>query len=121
MAEEFERIVEQFIEKVAIWDSMLPAETLFAAWEELVKDASSLEVQATLVGDELVLENAPENLFTTRGNHIRLEDGRELGQYTESCVKSLKRCACTAFCTRIAISPELVIRPRHHTSFARRQ
>jgi hypothetical protein len=76
--EEFERIVEQFIAKAAGWDGALPAETFFAAWDELTEDASPLEVQAMLVGDELVLEVAPESPLTARGNRIRLEDGREL-------------------------------------------
>ncbi len=76
--EEFERIVEQFIVKAAAWDGALPAETFFAAWEELAEHAPPLEVQAMLVGDELVLEAAPESPLTARGNRIRLEDGREL-------------------------------------------
>jgi len=76
--EEFEHIVDQFIEKAAAWDGALPAEAFFAAWEELAEDAPPLEVQATLVGDELVLEAAPESPLTARGNRIRLEDGREL-------------------------------------------
>ena len=76
--EEFESIVEQFIAKAAMWDGALPAETFFAAWEELVEDAPPLEVQATLLGDELILETAPESPLTARGNRIRLEDGREL-------------------------------------------
>ncbi len=77
-ADEFERVVEQFIEKAAAWDGVLPAETFFAAWEELAEDAPPLEVQAMFVGNELVLETAPESPLTVRGNRIRLEDGREL-------------------------------------------
>ena len=91
-ADEFEHVVEQFIEKAAAWDGALPAETFFVAWDELAEDAPLLEVQATLVGDDLMLETAPESPLTARGNRIRLEDGREL-----------------------------VIRLRHHTSFARQQ
>jgi hypothetical protein len=78
MTEEFERIVEQFIAKAAVWDGALPAEALFATWDELVEDAPPLEVQAMLVGNELILEAAPESPLTARGNRIRLEDGREL-------------------------------------------
>ena len=77
-ADEFEHTVEQFVEKAATWNGALPAETFFSAWEELTEAAPSLEVQATLVGDELVLETAPESPLTARGNRIRLEDGREL-------------------------------------------
>ena len=77
-AEEFEQIVDQFIEKAAEWNGALPAETFFAAWEELAQDAPPLEIQATLIGDELVLEAAPESPLTARGNRIRLEDGRVL-------------------------------------------
>jgi hypothetical protein len=77
-ADEFERTVEQFIEKATAWDGALPAETFFAAWKELTEDAPSLEVQATLIDDELVLETAAESPLTAHGNRIRLEDGREL-------------------------------------------
>jgi hypothetical protein len=52
--EEFEQIVEQFIAKAAAWDGALPAETFLAAWETL--EDVPLEVQATLVDGELVLE-----------------------------------------------------------------
>ena len=76
--DKFEHIVEQFIEKAATWDGALPANTFFAAWEALADDAPPIEVQATLVGDELVLDTAPESPVTVRGNRIRLEDGREL-------------------------------------------
>jgi hypothetical protein len=77
-AEEFEGIVERFIERASAWDGALPVETFFAAWEELAEDAPPLEVQATFVDNELVLETAPESPLTARGNRIRLEDGREL-------------------------------------------
>jgi hypothetical protein len=74
--EEFERIVEQFVAKAAPWGGALSAETFLAAWEAL--EDAPLEIQATLVGSELVLETAPESPLTARGNRIRLEDGREL-------------------------------------------
>jgi hypothetical protein len=76
--DEFERVVAQFIDKATVWDGALPVETFSAAWEELAEDAPPLEVQATFVDNELVLETAPESPLTARGNRIRLEDGREL-------------------------------------------
>jgi len=56
-ADEFERVVEQYIEKAATWDGALPVETFFAAWEALAEDAPPLEVQATFVGNELVFKD----------------------------------------------------------------
>jgi hypothetical protein len=41
-------------------------------------DAPPIEVQATLVGDELVLDTVPESPLTVCGNRIHLEDGRVL-------------------------------------------
>ncbi len=76
--DEFEHVIDQFIEKASAWDDGLPAATFFAAWDELAGDSPPLEVQAMFVGDELILETAPESPLTARGNRIRLEDGREL-------------------------------------------
>ncbi len=77
-AEEFEHIVDQFIERAAAWDGALPAEIFFEAWDELTVDEGPLEVQAMIVGGELVLETFPESPLTAQGSRIRLEDGREL-------------------------------------------
>ena len=77
-AEEFERIVDRFIEQAAAWDGTLPAEVFFGAWDTLADEDSPLEVQAVIEGDELVLETPPESPLTARGSHILLEDGREL-------------------------------------------
>ena len=77
-AEEFEQIVDRFIEQAAAWDGTLPAETFFEAWDALTDEETPLEVQAVIVGNELVLETPPESPLTTQGSRIRLEDGREL-------------------------------------------
>ena len=77
-AEEFEQIVDRFIEQAAAWDGTLPAETFFEAWDLLTGEETPLEVQAVIVGSELVLETPPESPLTAQGSHIRLEDGREL-------------------------------------------
>lgn len=77
-AEEFERIVDRFIEQAAAWDGTLPAETFFEAWDELASEEAPLEVQAVIVDNELLLETPPASPLTARGSHILLEDGREL-------------------------------------------
>jgi hypothetical protein len=77
-AEEFEQIVNRFIEQAAAWDGALPAETFFETWDVLTDEETPLEVQAVIVGDELLLETPPESPLTARGSRIRLEDGREL-------------------------------------------
>lgn len=77
-AEEFEQIVDRFIEQAAAWDGALPAETFFEAWDVLTEEEAPLEVQAMIVGSELLLETHPESPLTARGSRIRLEDGREL-------------------------------------------
>lgn len=40
-AEDFERVVDEFIEKAAAWDGALPAETFFAIWESLAAEQVS--------------------------------------------------------------------------------
>ena len=77
-AEEFEQIVDRFIEQAAAWDGDLPVETFFEAWDVLASEEAPLEVQAVVVGNELLLETLPESPLTARGSHILLEDGREL-------------------------------------------
>jgi len=44
----------------------------------LTDEETPLEVQAVIVGNELLLETPPESPLTARGSRIRLEDGREL-------------------------------------------
>jgi len=77
-AQEFEQIVERFIEQAAAWDGTLPVETFFAAWDALAGGEAPLEVQATVVDGELHLETPSESPLTANGSRIRLEDGREL-------------------------------------------
>ncbi len=76
--EEFEQIVDQFIERAAAWDGTLPADVFFDAWNTLADEDTPLEVDAVIVGNELVLETPPESPLTARGSRICLEDGREL-------------------------------------------
>jgi hypothetical protein len=77
-AEEFEQIVDRFIEQAAAWDGALPVEEFFKAWDVLADKDTPLEVQAVIVGNELLLETPPESPLTARGSRILLEDGREL-------------------------------------------
>jgi hypothetical protein len=77
-AEEFEQIVDRFIEQAAAWDGALPVEDFFEAWDVLADEGTPLEVQAVIVGNELLLETPPESPLTARGSRILLEDGREL-------------------------------------------
>ena len=77
-AEEFEQIVDRFIEQAAAWDGALPIEDFFEAWEVLADEDAPLEVQAMIVDNELLLETPPESPLTARGSHILLEDGKEL-------------------------------------------
>ena len=77
-AEEFEQVVDRFIEQAAAWDGALSVEDFFKAWDVLASEDTPLEVQAVIVDDELLLETPPESPLTARGSRILLEDGREL-------------------------------------------
>lgn len=79
-SDEFEKIVERFIEEAAAWDEALPVDTFFSAWNELASSnvAVPLEVTAAIVGGELLLETHPESPLTAQGNRIWLEDGQEV-------------------------------------------
>ncbi len=68
-AEEFEQIVDRFIEQTTAWDGALPMEDFFEAWEVLADEDTPLEVQAVIVDNELLLDPPGESAHSTRQPH----------------------------------------------------
>ncbi len=76
---EYEAVVERFIEEeVAQWDGSLPVETFFEAWAALERRKETVEVQACVEDDRLVLTAPPGSPLTVQDNRIWLEDGRQV-------------------------------------------
>lgn len=75
---EYEAAIERFIEEAGHWDGSLPVETFFEAWEAIEQRRATLEIQARIVHDRLVLTSPPKSPLVVQDNRIQLEDGREL-------------------------------------------
>ena len=72
---EYEAVVERFIEEAARWDGSLPVETFFEAWAVIESRKRTVEVQAQIEHDHLVLTAPPDSPLTVKDNRIWLEDG----------------------------------------------
>lgn len=75
---EYEAIVERFIEEAAQWDGSLPVETFFDTWAAIESRKVTLEIQAQIEDDHLVLTALPDSPLTVQDNRIWLEDGRQV-------------------------------------------
>jgi hypothetical protein len=77
--EEFDHLIDQYIEQSAQWDGTLPLDTMLETWAEIERRKQPLMVRVRLVGDRISLEAPPECPLTVRGPRtLVLEDGREL-------------------------------------------
>ena len=77
-AAEYEAVVDRFIEEAAQWDGSLPVETFFEAWAAIERRKETVEVQAYVEDDRLVLTAPPDSPLTVEDNRIWLEDGRQV-------------------------------------------
>jgi hypothetical protein len=75
---EYEVVVERFIEEAARWDGSLPVETFFAAWAAIESRKMTVEVEAQIGRDHLVLTAPADSPLTVQENRIWLEDGRQV-------------------------------------------
>lgn len=75
---EYEAVVERFIEEAARWDGSLPAETFFEAWAAIERRKETVEVQARVEDDRLVLTAPSDSRLRVQDNRIWLEDGRQV-------------------------------------------
>ncbi len=75
-ADEFEAMIETFIEHRSGEDDRLPAQTFF---ELLAKrHMEPVEVHVTWLEAEPVITASPDAPLTIKGHRIRFQDGREL-------------------------------------------
>jgi len=72
---EYEAVVERFIEEAAQWDGSLPVETFFEAWAAIERRKETVEVQARVEDDRLVLTAPPDSPLMVQDNRIWLKDG----------------------------------------------
>jgi len=73
-----EAVVERFIEEASRWDGSLPVETFFEDWAAIERRKETVEVQACVEDDRLVLTAPPDSPLTVQDNRIWLEDGRQV-------------------------------------------
>jgi hypothetical protein len=76
--EEFETMIETFIEHRSGEDDRLPAETFFELLAERQADTEPLEIYVAWLETGPVITTSPDAPLTIEGNRIRFNDGREL-------------------------------------------
>ena len=77
-ADEFETMIETFIEHRSGEDDRLPAQTFFELLAERQADTEPLEVHVAWSETGPVVTASPDARLTIEGNCIRFDDGREL-------------------------------------------
>ena len=77
-ADEFEAMIETFIEHRSGEDDRLPAGTFFELLAEQQATTEPLEVHVTLLETGPVITASPGAPLAIEGHHIRFSDGREL-------------------------------------------
>jgi len=77
-ADEFEAMIETFIERRSGEDDRLPVQTFFELLAEQWTTAEPLEVHIALVETGPVITASPDAPLTIEGHRIRFSDGREL-------------------------------------------
>jgi len=78
-AEEWEQVVEEFIEREAEGFDELSADTFFTAWATLeTLEPAPLPVQIRIANGEVILSAPPDVGIHAEGNRLHLEDGRIL-------------------------------------------
>jgi len=77
--EEFDRLIDQYIEQSAQWDGALPLDTMLETWAEIERREQPFLVRVRLIDGQIVLETPPESPLIVREPHsLVLEDGSEL-------------------------------------------
>jgi len=76
--DKYEAVVERFIEEASRWDGSLPVETFFEAWAAIERRKETVEVQARVEDDRLVLTAPPDSPLTVEDNRIWLKDGLQV-------------------------------------------
>jgi len=77
-ADEFEAMIEGFIERRSGEDDRLPAQTFFALLAEQQATMEPLEIHVTLLETGPVITASPDAPLAIEGHRIRFDDGREL-------------------------------------------
>jgi hypothetical protein len=76
--DEFEAMIEAFIEHRSGEDDRLPAQTFFELLAERQVATQPVEVHVTWLETEPVITASPDAPLTIEGHRIRFKDGREL-------------------------------------------
>lgn len=88
--EEFDQLIDQYIERSVQWDGTLPLDTILETWAEIERRKQSLLVRVRLIDGQITLETPPESPLVVRKPHtLVLEDGSELTlEFEESLLES---------------------------------
>ena len=88
--DEFEQLIDQYIERSAQWDGTLPLDSMLETWAEIERRKEPLLVRVRLIDGQITLETPPESPLVVRKPHtLVLEDGSELTlEFEESLLES---------------------------------
>jgi len=77
-ADEFENLIDVFIERRSGEDDRLPAQTFFELLAEQQAGADPIEIHVTWSDSGPVITASPDAPLTIEGHRVRFTDGREL-------------------------------------------
>lgn len=77
-SDEFETLIEGFVEHRSGEEDRLPAQTFFELLAERVRGGEPVEIQISWLETGPVITAPPDAPLVIEGRHIRFDDGREL-------------------------------------------
>ena len=88
--EEFDQLIERYIERSAEWDGALPLDTMLETGAAMERSKQPLLGRVCLIEGRIALETPPASPLTVREPHtLVLEDGSELTlEFEESLLET---------------------------------
>ena len=88
--EEFDQLIDRYIERSAEWDGALPLDMMLETWAEVERRKQPFLVRVCLIDGQITLKTPPESPLTVQEPHtLVLEDGSELTlEFEESLLQT---------------------------------
>ncbi len=73
--DEFEQLIDRYIERSAQWDGTLPLDSMLETWAEIERRKEPLLVRVRLIDGQIALETPPETTHSGVGRWQRVDTG----------------------------------------------